>query len=197
MLARFELTLAAPLDDQQQRAAHDCTLLLGQQKRTRARRTVDDSPVQVQGLLPEFGAMVRVLTQARAGDPNIQHALARRATRLARARPRSTRACVPASRRPRCRRTACSTRSQLQWETPSTSSAARPASSRASSFSSFSSDGARAQMTATSDMPKRWHSDRTLRTLVGLHPMPRSTPRSRAGGSRPSWRCARSSAAFA
>ena len=54
---------------------------------------------------PGVGAMVRVLTQARAGDPNIQHALARRATRLAQARPRSTRACVPASRRSRCRRT--------------------------------------------------------------------------------------------
>jgi hypothetical protein len=60
---------ACGMDDREQRAAHDGTLLLGQRKRARARRTVDDSPLRGPGSAARVGAMVRVLTQARAGDP--------------------------------------------------------------------------------------------------------------------------------
>lgn len=55
-----------------------------------------------------------------------------------------------------------------EWDTPSTSSAAQSARSRTISFSSFSSDGARAQMTPTSDMLQQWHLDRTLGSRCDL-----------------------------
>lgn len=49
-----------------------------------------------------------------------------------------------------------------ECEKPRTSSATRPASNRASSFSSLSSDGARAHRTAMSDTLKLWEPGRTL-----------------------------------